>query len=117
LPKAVFHVTAVLGNGMAQTIMNMLHVNKQGIRSLKSEEMKKLMGSAGIGNGCTSGACAFQGSYCQIVQGTCGGSAGDCYCTGGSGYKVEMSAGCSSTLNGPMALCYENTNHVANADF
>jgi hypothetical protein len=105
---------------MAQTNINMLNVNKQGFRSLKSEEMKKLMGGAGVSGGCPTGACVFRGSYCQIVTGTCSGTAGDCRCTGGTGNKVEVSAGCSATLNGPgglSAVCVEENANVGSIGF
>lgn len=92
----------------------MLHSNKQGFRSLQGDEMKKILGGTGTGSGCPASACVFRGSYCQIVQGTCGGSAGDCYCTGTSGNKVERSYGCSATLNGPIEACPEEMNTVSN---
>lgn len=116
----VLLIIAVQGNGMAQTNINMLNVNKQGFRSLKSEEMKKLIGGAGVSGGCPTGACVFRGSFCQIVTGTCSGTDGDCRCTGGTGSKIESSAGCSATLNGPgglSAVCVEENANIASIDF
>jgi hypothetical protein len=74
----------------------MLKTCNQHFSSLSGAAMKKIKGGA-TAVGCPTGTCVFRGSYCQIVQGTCSGDDGDCYCSDGK----EFSRGCSSKLSGP----------------
>jgi hypothetical protein len=87
---------------------NMLKTNNQNFRSLKGAEMKKIKGGVAVA-GCPASACVFRGSYCQIVQGTCGGSDGDCYCVGGG----EFASGCSAKLDDPWSISTESASAVA----
>lgn len=102
---AVLFIIAVQGNGMAQTNINMLNVNKQGFRSLKSEAMKKLKG--GITREpvveaqlCPRGACSFTIGNGQIVSGSCYANGdGGCSCIT-QHFNPYSSAGCSAVAVG-----------------
>lgn len=73
----------------------MLNVNKQDFRSLKSGEMKQIIGGADTA-GCPTGPCIFIAPNCQVLGGTCGsGPKGSCYCTNASTGLSDM--GCSDT--------------------
>jgi hypothetical protein len=104
LPRAAFIITAVQGNGMAQTNINMQHVNKQGFRSLKCEAMKKIKGGFTMplfqAAACPKGNCSFALSNGQIVSGSCYANGdGGCNCIT-QHFNPYTGAGCGVVVAG-----------------
>jgi hypothetical protein len=90
----------VQGNGMAQTIINMLNVNKEDFRSLQRSEMKQIIGGADA-SGCPTAPCLFIAPNDDVLQGTCVSSpSGSCYCTNASTGLSDK--GCSDTTFFPV---------------